>query len=95
MFDHSRLLVRLINFFYYNTRVFLIVQEVACYTDFYAQYGSKMARISAFLFSRHCHCAIFFYFSATGRAPPRRAPPFLVRESGAVALKVAQVLSPV
>ena len=47
-----------------------------------------MARISAIYFSRHCHRAIFFTL-----APPRRAPPFSVRASGAQALKVAQVLS--
>ena len=41
-----------------------------------------------------------FYFRTTATAPlfftlapPRRAPPFLVRASGAVALKVAQVPS--
>ena len=49
-----------------------------------------MARISAFLFSRYCHRHCFFTL-----APPRRAPPFLVRASGAVALKVAQVPSTV
>ena len=39
-------------------------------------------------FSRHCHRAIIFTL-----APPRRAPPFSVRASGTVALKVAQVPS--
>ena len=48
-----------------------------------------MARISViFFFSRHRHCAIIFYFSATATAPP-----FSVRPSGAVALKVVQVPS--
>ena len=37
-------------------------------------------------FSRHCHRAIIFTL-----APPRRAPPFSVRASGAVALEVAEV----
>ena len=37
------------------------------------------------LFSRHCHCAIIFYFSATATCPP-----FSVRASSAVALNVAQ-----
>ena len=48
--------------------------------DFLEKFGPEMARISAILFSRHCHRAIFFNF-----APPRRTPPFLVRASGASA----------
>ena len=52
------------------------------------RFDSELAQISAILFSRHCHRAFFLNF-----APPRRAPPFLVRASGAVALKMAQVPS--
>ena len=47
-----------------------------------------MTRISAILFSRHCHRAIIFLFSATATCNT-----FLVRASGAVALKLAQVPS--
>ena len=47
-----------------------------------------MTRISAILFSRHRHRAIIFLFSATAMCNT-----FLVRASGAVALKLAQVPS--
>ena len=47
-----------------------------------------MARISATFFRATATATLFFTL-----APPRRAPPFLVRASGAVALKVAQVPS--
>ena len=47
-----------------------------------------MARISATFFRATATAPLFFTL-----APPRRAPPFLVRASGAVALKVAQVPS--
>ena len=70
----------------------LIVQEVAIFLDFYAKFGTKMARklreLASF-FSRHCHHAIFLFTLV----PPRRAPSFLARTSGAVALKVTQVTS--
>ena len=56
--------------------------------DFYAKFGSKMARISGTFFCASATALLFFTL-----APPRRAPPFLVRASGAVALKVAQVPS--
>ena len=49
-----------------------------------------MARISAILFSRHCHRAIIFALALL-----QRAPPLSVRTSGAVALKVVQVPSTV
>ena len=47
-----------------------------------------MARIRAPFFRATATAPLFFTL-----APPRRAPPFLVRASGAVALKVAQVPS--
>ena len=47
-----------------------------------------MARISGTFFCASATALLFFTL-----APPRRAPPFLVRASGAVALKVAQVPS--
>ena len=50
--------------------------------------GSKMARISANFFRATATAPLFFTI-----APLRRAPTFLVRASGAVALKVAQVPS--
>ena len=76
MLSHSILL-------FPQTYALLIVkQEVIC-QDFYAKFGSKMARISA--------TATAPLFFALG--PPRHAPPFSVRASGAVALKVAQVPS--
>ena len=49
---------------------------------------AEMARISA-TFCRATVIAPFFFTLG----PPRRAPPFLVCTSGAVALKVAQVPS--
>ena len=47
-----------------------------------------MTRISAIFFRATATVPLFFTL-----APPRRAPPFLVSVSGAVALKVAQVHS--
>ena len=47
-----------------------------------------MAQIRATFFCATVTALLFFTF-----APPRRAPPFLVRASGAVVLKVAQVPS--
>ena len=42
------------------------LREVAAINlDFHEQFGSEMVQISAILFSRHCHRAIFFYFHAT------------------------------
>ena len=65
------------------------LREVAAINlDFHEQFGSEMVQISAILFSRHCHRAIFFYFSATATCAT-----FLVCASGAVALKVGQVPS--
>ena len=49
-----------------------------------------MARISATFFRATATAPLFFTL-----VPPRRAPPFLVRASGAVDLKVAQVPSTV
>ena len=60
----------------------IVKQEVIC-QDFYAKFGSKMARISA-----TATAPLFFAL-----APPRRAPLFSVRASSEVALKVAQVPS--
>ena len=34
-------------------------------THYSLEFGSEVARISATLFSRRCHRAIFFYFSVT------------------------------
>ena len=50
--------------------------------------AQKWRELAQFFFSHHCHRTIIFYFSATATAPP-----FSVRASGAVALKVAQVPS--
>ena len=47
-----------------------------------------MARVSAMLYCATAAALLFFNL-----ASPRRAPPFLIRASGAVALKVAQVPS--
>ena len=69
--------------FYFKSRVFSIIQEVAFYYEFKSKFGSEMAPF----FARHSQRAIFFTFG-----PSRRAPP-LVPATGAVALKVAQVPS--
>ena len=54
--------------------------------DFHAKFGSKVAwkwRKLALFYFRATATVQFFSF-----APPRRAPPFLVRASGAMVLKV-------
>ena len=42
--------------FYFKSRVFSIIQEVAFYYDFKSKFGSEMAPF----FARHCQQAIFF-----------------------------------
>ena len=44
---------------------FLIVKQAVICQDFYAKFGSKIARNSAILLSRHCHRSIIYCFSAT------------------------------
>ena len=60
--------------------------------DFHANFGPEMARkwreLAPFYFRATATAPLFFTL-----APPGRAPPFLVRASFAVALKVAQVPS--
>ena len=65
---------------------------MAFYLNFKANFGSKMARKwreLAPIFLRASATAPFYFTFP----PPRRALPFSVRASGAVALKVAQVPS--
>ena len=64
------------------------MKKIMTSTHYSLKFGSEVARISATLFSRRCHRAIFFTL-----ASPRLAPPLIVRASGAVALQVAQVPS--
>ena len=52
---------------YSNIGILIVKEVVICKISMQSLVvnGAEMARISAILFSRHCHRAIIFYFSAT------------------------------